>query len=434
MSYSFTRDRTAELRQSFEGGNTSTNPNEANNNSNTATRVRPSRPTSRYYSGHGLETIHSYNQDYNLDIDNTINATTTTTTNTNTHNNYVNTTTTTPTPTTNINNEHLNNSSSSSSLSSTSVQTPPHTTPTVQPAQQQKKKKHRRPEEAIEMTERPMQQPNVGIANINTLDGFFEEVEALKDAINMLNENVDAIERLHTAALESSNEQQWSVLGKQLQNMKDDTHERNMNIKKRLTDLEESNSKQPNNSDGQIRRTQFSGLKKRFMDSIVRYQDIERSYQQKYRQRIERQIKIVKPEASQDEIDDIIDNAEDDPQIFTQSIMQASRKGQSRAVLSEVEKRHDDIMNIEKTIVELHQLFMDMSLLVERQQETVTAAEQNAEVSAAQLEEGNKLVAKAVKTARSTRAKRFFCAFLCIGICVMIAILVWWFGFHEKGN
>lgn len=55
------------------------------------------------------------------------------------------------------------------------------------------------------------------------------------------------------------------------------------------------------------------------MDSIVRYQDVERTYQQKYRQRMERQIRIVKPNASQDEIDDMIDADEGSP-IFAQSV------------------------------------------------------------------------------------------------------------------
>lgn len=110
-------------------------------------------------------------------------------------------------------------------------------------------------------------------------------------------------------------------------------------------------------------------MKKRFLDTIQRYQDVERNYQIKYRQRIERQIRIgkfvdlglmnamiyysiiiVKPDASQDEVDDIID-ADDTPQVFAQSLMNASRQGQSKAVLSEVQTRHDDIKHIEKTIV-----------------------------------------------------------------------------------
>lgn len=58
--------------------------------------------------------------------------------------------------------------------------------------------------------------------------------------------------------------------------------------------LEASNAGLPNNSDANIRRSQVAKLKKNFMDAIMRYQDVERTYQQKYRQRMERQIKIGK--------------------------------------------------------------------------------------------------------------------------------------------
>jgi syntaxin 1B/2/3 len=72
--------------------------------------------------------------------------------------------------------------------------------------------------------------------------------------------------------------------------------------------------------------------------------------------------------------------------------------------MSEVQTRHDDIKKIEKTIVELHQLFMDMQMMVEQQKEVVEQIEQNADTTANDLEQGTKLVTRAVKTAKATRA------------------------------
>lgn len=113
--------------------------------------------------------------------------------------------------------------------------------------------------------------------------------------------------------------------------------------------------------------------------------------------------------------------------------MSASRQGQSKAVLSEVQTRHDDIKHIEKTIVELHQLFMDMQMMVEQQGETLNTIENHADNTAADLKQGNTYLTRAITLAKATRAKKWCCFFLCIGICVMIAILVWWFGFGHVG-
>ncbi|CAO3587026.1 unnamed protein product [Absidia cylindrospora] len=264
-------------------------------------------------------------------------------------------------------------------------------------------------------------------SNIQTMDGFFDEIEKLKDQVRVINGNIDEIEQIHNSALVSLNEQQWAQMSADLDRWKNDTQNRNSDVKNRLKAIEASNGRF-NQSDGQIRRTQSAALKKRFLDTIQRYQDIERSYQQQYRQRVERQIRIVKPDASEQEIDQILDS-DDSAQVFTQSLMQAGRRGQSRAVLSEVQNRHDDIKKIEKTILELHQLFMDMQMLVEQQGETINQIDEHAETTAVQMEEGSKFVTRAIASARATRHKKWCCFVICIILAVVIAILVWWFGF-----
>lgn len=158
-----------------------------------------------------------------------------------------------------------------------------------------------------------------------------------------------------------------------------------------------------NSGDLPMRKTQHAALKKKFIETIQRYQDIERTYQQKYRQRVERQIKIVQPNATQDEIERVLDSDEP-PQIFAQSLMQSNRSGQAKAVLSEVQSRHDDIKKIEKTILELHQLFVDMQMMVEQQAETLNQIETHAETTVVDLEQGNQDIGKAIVSARSTRA------------------------------
>ncbi|KAI9494440.1 t-SNARE, partial [Zychaea mexicana] len=254
-------------------------------------------------------------------------------------------------------------------------------------------------------------------------------VDSLKNDISSVSDNVDRIERLHTTALVSFNEQQSRQISRDLAQIKRQTQKQNFDLKDRIKALEASNAQLGNDSDAQIRRSQVTAaLRKRFLETIQRYQDVERTYEQKYRQRVERQIRIVKPDATQEEVDRFIDS-DDSPQVFAQSLMHATRTNQARAVLSEVQTRHDDIKHIEKTIVELHQLFIDMQMLVEQQGETLTAAEQNADQTVGHLQQGNSMIAKAILSAKATRHKKWCCLFLVIALCVMIAILVWWFGF-----
>ncbi|OAD77648.1 hypothetical protein PHYBLDRAFT_108869, partial [Phycomyces blakesleeanus NRRL 1555(-)] len=254
-------------------------------------------------------------------------------------------------------------------------------------------------------------------------------IERLKNEVVIVSSNVDEIDQLHNSSIASYNEQQLKTISEQLQRLKTQTQKLNLDIKNRIKTVETANAHFPNSSDAQIRRTQTMTLRKRFIDTIQRYQDLERSYEQKYRQRVERQIRIGKFE----EVDQLIGSNET-PQIFAQSIMQAGRRGQANAVLSEVQLRNDDIKNIEKTILELHQLFMDMAMMVEQQGEVLNQTEQHAENTTHDVETGHNHLIKAIKSARATRAKKWCCFVLFLILCVVIAILVWWFGFNHKVN
>jgi syntaxin 1B/2/3 len=87
--------------------------------------------------------------------------------------------------------------------------------------------------------------------------------------------------------------------------------------------------------------------------------------------------------------------------------MQQQRSGQARAVLSEVQNRHGDIKKIERTILELHELFVQMNMLVENQGEVLKEIDMHAQDTVIQLEEGNKQVDKAISSARATRTVSF---------------------------
>ncbi|KAI9268956.1 t-SNARE [Phascolomyces articulosus] len=272
-----------------------------------------------------------------------------------------------------------------------------------------------------------------GGADLGSTEAFFREIEDIKELIRDINVNISDIEELHGASMINISEEQMAENNHRLDLLSRKTTKLNNEAKKKIKALELSNARLPASSgDRPMRVTQHSAVKKRFIETIQRYQDIERTYQQKYRQRVERQIRIVKPDATPDEIEQVIDSDEA-PQIFAQSLMNSNRSGHANAVLNEVQSRHDDIKKIEKTILELHQLFMDMQMMIEQQGEVLNNVEQQVESTVVDLEQGNKDVEKAIVSARATRAKKWCCFVIAIIIAIVIAILVWWFAFDHPG-
>ncbi|KAH8549921.1 t-SNARE [Umbelopsis sp. PMI_123] len=268
---------------------------------------------------------------------------------------------------------------------------------------------------------------------LSSTEGFFNEVEAIKDLVRKINDQIGKIEELHSLSLVNINESQAEENSHQLDRMVKRTTKMNNEAKDRIKAIELSNARMsPTSGELPMRKTQHAALKKRFLETIQRYQDIERTFEKKYRQRVERQIRIVKPDASPDEIDQVLDSDEP-PQIFAQSLMQQQRSGQARAVLSEVQNRHVDIKKIERTILELHELFIQMNMLVENQGEMLKEIDMHAQDTVIQLDEGNKHVDNAISSARATRKKKWFCVILVIILIIVAAFCIWWFAFNHKG-
>jgi len=137
---------------------------------------------------------------------------------------------------------------------------------------------------------------------------------------------------------------------------------------------------------------------------------------------MERQFKIVKPDATPEEVRAVVNN-EQGGQIFSQALMN-SRQTESRAAYREVQERHEDIKRIERTLAELAQLFNDMSVLVEQQDETINVIQTQAAGVEKDTEAGLQYTEKAVVSARAARKKRWICFFITLILLAVVGIVV----------
>jgi syntaxin 1B/2/3 len=89
---------------------------------------------------------------------------------------------------------------------------------------------------------------------------------------------------------------------------------------------------------------------------------------------IERQYQIVKPDATPEEIRQVVEGGQE-VQVFAQALRQSNRVANARGVLNDVQNRHEDIKKIAQTIMELQRLFEDMATCVSRCGHAVLARE-----------------------------------------------------------
>lgn len=251
------------------------------------------------------------------------------------------------------------------------------------------------------------------------MPAFYSEVSLIQDALRTFNDNVGRISDLHSRSLNNMDDGAAQRNASQLDELVEDTSALSATLKKRVKALE---AQRGSGRDGQIRQQQTAHVKSKFVEAIQNYQSVEQQYRTKYKQRMERQFKIVKPDATPEEVKAVV-NDEQGGQIFSQALMN-SRYTDSRAAYREVQERHEDIKRIEKTLAELAQLFNDMSVLVEQQNETIDTIHAQAEGVQNDTEAGLKYTDGAVKSARSARKKRWICFAIIVALLVVLAIVL----------
>ncbi len=248
------------------------------------------------------------------------------------------------------------------------------------------------------------------------MGSFLSEVEEIRAALAHVDENISRIESLHQRSLNDVSEEQSGQTQRQIDALGAQTSQLMNNLKNRIKTLQSK-------SRDATRKSQSDNVANKFKTSLQRYQSMEANYRQRYRERMGRQYKIVRPDATDEEVRAAVDDT-GGGQIFSQALLQSNRRGEARTALQEVQARHQDIQKIERTMNELAQLFQDMAVIVETQEPVVTQINQASESAKTNLQDGVVQTDKAVKSARAARRKKWICLAIVLLILIIVGVVV----------
>jgi len=251
------------------------------------------------------------------------------------------------------------------------------------------------------------------------MPSFYNEIASIQDMLKTFNDNVARVSDLHSRSLNNMDDAAAQRNASQLDELVQDTSALSNQLKRRIKALE---AQPASGRDAQIRRQQTALVKSKFVEAIQNYQQVEQQYRTKYKQRMERQYKIVKPDATPEEVRAVVNDTNND-QIFSQALLN-SRYGDSQRAYREVQERHEEIKRIEQTLAELAQLFNDMSVLVAQQDEVINTIETTAANVEKDTETGLQYTNKAVDSARAARKKRWICFFIILIVLIIVGVVV----------
>eukprot|EP01018_Ginkgo_biloba_P012893 Gb_39853 [translate_table: standard] len=160
-----------------------------------------------------------------------------------------------------------------------------------------------------------------------------------------------------------------------------------------------------------------NSLRNKLKDSMGEFQILRQKIMGEYRDTIERRYYTITGEhADEDTIEKIISTGESET-IFQKAIQEQGR-GRILETIREIQERHDAAKEIERNLLELHQVFLDMAVLVESQGEQLNDIEYHVTHAAEYVEHGTKQLRTAKKHQRSSRK------WMCIGIMLLLILIL----------
>ena len=156
-------------------------------------------------------------------------------------------------------------------------------------------------------------------------------------------------------------------------------------------------------------------MAKAFAETMKLYQDAQRDYQSNVKRRIKRQLKVTSEQAEIDdaEVDELVERIGqgEDVQMFAGFDFDEEQTRQ-------IESRHNDLLELEKSIVELAEMFSEMSAMIADQGQTLMRVEDSIQNAQEYVEKAKAQTAKAVEHQKSSNKK------CCIGLLVVLAAVI----------
>lgn len=241
------------------------------------------------------------------------------------------------------------------------------------------------------------------------MDSVFEEAQDTRREIQLIHLDVKRLREQNTRILSAPT--RTSTIKRDSNAIAADIKSRGEDLLKRLREMD-SHAKELEEQHGinsavaRIARTQYAGLSNNFRDVMMEYNEAEMSHRETCKTHIQRQMEIVGREVSGEEIEEMLENGQWN--VFSDNILTEGKT--ARSALTQIESRHRDLLELENRLKSIHDVFLDVAMLVEVQGPMIDYIFTNVQKTDAKLEEVLIRLEKAKRHDKNNPFKKMFCS------------------------
>ncbi|XP_031413965.1 syntaxin-3-like isoform X3 [Clupea harengus] len=260
----------------------------------------------------------------------------------------------------------------------------------------------------------------IAVDNAAFMDDFFVQIEDIRSSIDKIDEHVVEVKKLYSVILSAPTSEQKTQ--DDLETITNDIKKMANNARNKLKTIErnlETEQEERVSADMRIRKSQHAVLSRKFVEVMTKYNEAQVDFRERSKGRIQRQLEITGKATTDDELEEMLESG--NAAVFTAGIVDSSI---SKQALSEIEARHKDIVRLESSIKELHDMFVDIAMLVESQGDTVDNIEVNVSRSVDHIEVAKSETKKAIRYQSKARKKTIIIVCVVLVILAIIALII----------
>ncbi|KAJ4831889.1 hypothetical protein Tsubulata_022304 [Turnera subulata] len=256
------------------------------------------------------------------------------------------------------------------------------------------------------------------------LDKFFEDVESVKEEMREVERAKERLQACHEQSKTLHNAKAVKDLRARMDSDVASALKKAKLIKVRLEALDRSNASNrtlpgcgPGSSSDRTRTSVVNGLRKKLKDLMDSFTALRSQISSEYRETVQRRYFTVTGENPDDNtLDRLISTGESET--FLQKAIQEQGRGRILDTINEIQERHDAVKDMEHNLKELHQVFLDMAVLVQHQGEQLDDIETNMQRANSYVRGGTQQLQTARKLQKNTRK------WTCIAIIILLIIIL----------
>jgi len=208
------------------------------------------------------------------------------------------------------------------------------------------------------------------------MGAFFAQVEDVKRGIAAVEQASRRIREITDERVLAVSQSAEEALSRELTPLVESSNRRlkaTKELLERMAEETQQNKATLKQSEARIRENLSTTLHRKFGDVAKDYQRAQQQYKSEIQKTVKRQLEIVKPDISADEVDTVLRSGSAGG-VYRQAILKGAADP-IKAAYADVADKYHDVLKLEQSVAELHQMFLDFALLTEQQGELLDQIE-----------------------------------------------------------